>query len=62
MKKPEKKTQPKSQAEEKSAEEIQDEDLENVSGGALNLTGTIGIADLRSIRRLTDIRRIKKLP
>lgn len=62
LKKPDKNIQPKSEAEEKAAEEIQDEELDDVAGGALNLTGTIGTADLRSIRVSKDVRRIKKLP
>ena len=50
MTKPDEKPTTQSEAEVDGEEQLKDEDLENVTGGALNLTGTGDIADLRSVR------------
>lgn len=62
MKKPEKEIRPPTEAEEAQGDEVQDEELEDVTGGALDLTGTATTADLRSIRLSKRPGRIKKVP
>ena len=62
MKKPEKETPPPTETEETQADEIQDQELEDVTGGALDLTGTGTVADLRSIRLSKRPGRVKKVP